>query len=75
MKVIHVHLIFERKDFYFGSITAIFDNPEEGLTEDRLGIKKSTLLHAGLKDGSAIPTSKAIIRQSHLIRGGKKVLL
>ncbi|MCM1612133.1 MULTISPECIES: hypothetical protein [Bacteroidaceae] len=72
IKIIHVHLIFERKDYYFGSISAIFDNPEEGLTEDLLGIKKSTLLHAGLKDGLAIPTPRAIIRQSHLIRGGKK---
>lgn len=44
IKIIHVHLIFERKDYYFGSISAIFDNPEEGLTEDLLGIKKSTLL-------------------------------
>jgi len=49
IKVVHVHLIFERKDYYFGSISAIFDNPEEGLTEERLGIKKNTLLHAGLK--------------------------
>lgn len=40
IKVVHVHLIFERKDYYFGSISAIFDNPEEGLTEERLGIKK-----------------------------------
>ena len=29
IKVVHVHLIFERKDYYFGSISAIFDNPEE----------------------------------------------
>ena len=67
IKVVHVHLIFERKDYYFGSISAIFDNPEEGL-----GIKKNTLLHAGLKDGLAIPTPRAIIRQSHLIRTKKK---
>ena len=71
IKVVHVHLIFERKDYYFGSISAIFDNPEEGLTEERLGIKKNTLLHAGLKDGLAIPTPRAIIRQSHLIRTKK----
>ena len=43
-KVIHVHLIFEKKDFYFGSISAIFKT----LDEERIGIKKSTLLHAGL---------------------------
>ncbi len=49
IKVIQVYLIFERKSYSFGSITAIFDNPEEGLSEERIGIKKSTLLHAGLK--------------------------
>lgn len=71
-KVVHVYLIFERKSYFFGSITAIFDNPEEKLTEKQIGIKKSTLLHAGLKEGFPIPTSKAIITLSHLIRGGKK---
>lgn len=65
-KVIHVHLIFEKKDFYFGSISAIF----KILDEERVGIKKSTLLHAGLSDGTSLPTRRAIIKQSHLIRGG-----
>lgn len=65
-KVIHVHLIFEKKDFYFGSISAIF----KILDEKRVGIKKSTLLHAGLSDGTSLPTRKAIIKQSHLIRSG-----
>lgn len=72
IKIIHVYLIFERKNYYFGSITAIFDNPEEGLSEERIGIKKSTLLHAGLKEGFPIPTERAIITESHLIRGSKK---
>ena len=65
-KVIHVHLIFEKKDFYFGSISPIF----KILDEERVGIKKSTLLHAGLSDGTSLPTRKAIIKQSHLIRSG-----
>lgn len=39
IKVVHVHLIFEKKDFYFGSLSAVFDT----LDEDRIGIKKSTL--------------------------------
>lgn len=65
-KVIHVYLIFEKRNFYFGSISAIF----KMLDEERVGITKSTLLHAGLSDGSSLPTRKAIINQSHLIRGG-----
>lgn len=65
-KVIHVHLIFEKLDFYFGSLSAIFST----LGEEHVGIKKSTLLHAGMSDGTSLPTKKAIIKQSHLIRGG-----
>ena len=29
-KVIHVHLIFEKKNYYFGSISAIFDTLSGG---------------------------------------------
>lgn len=68
IKVIHVHLIFEKRDFYFGSLSAIFRTLDEG----RVGIKKSTLLHAGMSDGTSLPTSKAIIKQSHIIRGGSE---
>lgn len=67
IKIVHVHLIFERKDFYFGSLSAVFDTQEE----DRVGIKKSTLLHAGLTDGSIKITKRARIVVSHLIRGSR----
>jgi len=67
-KVIHVHLIFKKENHYFGSISAIFDH----LTEEEIGIKKSTLLHSGLTDGSSLPTCRAIITQSHLIRSTNK---
>ena len=63
-KVIHVHLIFEKKDFYFGSISAIYTV----LSDAQIGIKQSSLQHAGLTDGSVKLTRRAIIRQSHLIR-------
>ena len=67
IKIVHVHLFFERKDFYFGSLSAVFDT----LEEDRVGIKKSTLLHAGLPDGSIKITKRARIVVSHLIRGSR----
>lgn len=67
IKIVHVHLHFERKDFYFGSLSAVFDT----LEEDRVGIKKSTLLHAGLTDGSIKITKRARIVVSHLIRGSR----
>lgn len=67
-KVIHVHLIFEKKDYYFGSISAIYTL----LNADQIGMKQSTLLHAGLTDGGSVVTRRAIIRQSHLIRCAKE---
>lgn len=67
MKVVHVHLIFEKRDFYFGSLSAVFDT----LDEERVGIKKSTLLHAGMEDGSVKMTKRARIAVSHLIRANK----
>ena len=56
-KVIHVHRIFEKKNYYFGSISAIFDT----LTEEEIGITKSSLLHAGMTDGSCKVTKRAMI--------------
>lgn len=69
IKVIHVHLIYEKKNYYFGSISAIFDV----LTEKEIGITKNSLLHAGMTDGSCKITKRAMIIQSHLIRGGKQL--
>lgn len=67
IKVIHVHLLYEKKNYYFGSISAIFDM----LSEAEVGITKNSLLHAGLTDGSCKITKRAMIIQSHLIRSGK----
>ena len=67
-KVIHVHLIFEKKDYYFGSISAIFTV----LNSEQLGSKQSSLLHAGLTVRGVKITPRAIIRQSHLIRSSQE---
>ena len=67
IKVIHVHLIYEKKNYYFGSISAIFDV----LTVKEIGITKNSLLHAGMTDGSCKITKRAMIIQSHLIRAAK----
>lgn len=66
-KVIHVHLLNGRKNYYFGSISAIYSV----LTEAQVGIKKSSLLHAGLADGGCVLNKKAMIRQGELIRSKK----
>lgn len=67
IKVIYVHLLYEKKNYYFGSISAIFDV----LSEAEVGITKNSLLHAGLTDGSCKITKRAMIIQSHLIRAAK----
>lgn len=67
IKVIHVHLLYEKKNYYFGSIFAIFDV----LSEEEVGITKNSLLHAGMTDGSCKITKRAMIIQSHLIRATK----
>lgn len=63
VKVVHVHLTGKRKDYYFGSISAIFSE----LSEEMIGITKNYLLHAGLSGGGTIVTDRAIIKQSYLI--------
>lgn len=63
VKVVHVHLTGKRKDYYFGSISAIFSI----LSEEMIGITKNYLLHAGLSGGGTVVTDRAIIKQSYLI--------
>lgn len=67
-KVIHVHLMGKRKDYYFSSITAVYDI----LTAEEVGVKKSYLLHAGLSGNGTVITKKAIIKQSTLISGSRR---
>lgn len=67
-KVIHVHLLHGRKNYYFGSISAVYSV----LTEKEVGIKKSSLLHAGLADGVVILNKKSMILQGELIRGRRE---
>lgn len=67
IKVIHVYLLFEKKNFYFGSISAIYTV----LSSEEIGITKNSLLHSTLAVDGIKMTRRAIIRQSTLIRGGK----
>lgn len=62
-KVVHVHLTGKRRDYYFGSISAVFSV----LSAEDVGVSKSYLLHAGLSGGGTVVTKKAIIKQAQLI--------
>ena len=65
-KIIHVHLVFEKKDYYFGSIAAIYDV----LTPEQVGVKYNTLRNAKWREISVYQTDRAIIKQGELIRSG-----
>lgn len=67
-KVVHVHLTGKRRDYYFGSISAVFSV----LSAEEIGVTKSYLLHAGLSGGGTVVTKKAIIKQAQLITGSAK---
>lgn len=67
-KIIHVHLVFEKKDYYFGSIAAIYDV----LTPEQVGVKYNTLRNAKWRGISVYQTDRAIIKQGELIRSGRK---
>ncbi len=58
--IVHVHLIHGRKDYYFGSISAIYSV----LTEEEIGFSLSYLRHARL---GAVIGKKAIIKRSEVI--------
>lgn len=63
-KVIHVHLIQGRKNYYFGSIPAIYST----LTAGDIGIKQCSLERIGLSKGGVVLNKKAIISAGELIR-------
>ena len=62
-KVVHVHLIGKRKDFYFSSISAVFTV----LGREDIGVSKHWLLNAGLGKGHVVHNEKAVIKASTLI--------
>ena len=65
-KVIHVHLLTSKKNYYFGSIAAIY----EVLDAEEVGFALETLRHIGLRDGVCLLSKKAMIIQSRLFRSG-----
>ena len=66
-KVIHVHLCGQRRDYYFGSIAAIYRH----LSPEEVGCSYAYLRGAGLSGGGTVTTKTAIIRQSVLLTSRK----
>ena len=63
-KVIHVHFLATHKNFYFGSVAAIF----KMFKENDIGCTKNYLSHTLTEDGNHHLTDKALIVRSRLIR-------
>lgn len=62
MRVIHVHLILKKQDHFNICISAIFDY----LSEDDIGMAKSTLIHSLGSD--TLCTGRAIIKRREILR-------
>ena len=67
-KVIHVQLLQGRRNYYFGSIPAIYSV----LTAEDIGITQSSLERVGLSRGGVVLNKKASIRAGELIRSTAK---
>ena len=67
-KIIHVHFFNGRKNYYFGSIRAIFQK----FTEDELGCTEEYLRHVLTHDGGKHLTGKACFIRSHLIKSRRE---
>ncbi len=63
-KVIHVQLIQGRRNYYFGSIPAIYSV----LSAEDIGSRQCSLERVGLSKGGVVLNKKAIIRAGELIR-------
>ena len=65
-KVVYVYLVFEKKDYFFGSIAAIYDH----LSAEQVGAGYHTLWNVRWKETSVHTTSRAIIKVGRLLRAG-----
>ena len=62
-KVIHVHFIHGHKNYYFGSVSALFRK----FSEKELGCTAASLRHILTKDGNHHITSLAVFIRSRLL--------
>ena len=64
IKVIHVHFLHGHKNFYFGSVAAIYKR----FSEKDIGVGQEYLRHQLLHDGNHYINDKVIIIRSRLLR-------
>ena len=68
IKVIHVHFIHSKKNYYFGSVSAIFDK----FSEEDVGCTLEYLRHVLVSDGSKHLNSRCYFQRSCLIQHKKR---
>lgn len=66
-KIIHVHFLNGRKNYYFGCVAAVF----EMFTEEDIGCSESYLRHILNSDGSTYLSDKVYCIRSRLIGKSK----
>jgi len=64
IKVIHVHFIHGHKNYYFGSVAAIFKK----FTVNDIGVGQEYLRHQLLQDGNHYINDNVVIIRSRLLR-------
>lgn len=63
-KVVHVHFIHGHKNFYFGSVSAVYRK----FTEEEIGCTADFLRHQLRYDGSSYINKNVAVWRSHLLR-------
>ena len=63
-KIIHVHFLVSHKNYYFGSVTAMF----KMFTEKDIGYSLEYIRHTLTEDGNHLLSDKALIVSARLIR-------
>lgn len=64
IKIIHVHFLVSHKNYYFGSVRAVFKK----FSEETIGCNESYLRRQLTEDGNKHLTKKVLVIRSSLIR-------
>ncbi len=64
IKVVHVHFLHGHKNFYFGSVAAIFKK----FSEKEIGVSYEYLRHQLKDDGNHFLNDEVVIIRSRLLR-------
>lgn len=64
IKIVHVHFLHEHKNYYFGSVSAIFRK----FSESDIGISEIRLRHLLTDDGNHYINKNVIVIRARLLR-------